>query len=120
MTSRTVIKLGATLAATLAFGYVALCAYLLDSLDSEFLIQMRVLEYSSASEPVGLPMPGAFKDMYWECRGSGRVLNEAAENAELAAFAVALVQHMESTGETVHRQRTADLLHDLAAGDGGG
>lgn len=102
-----------TLAVALAASYVGVCAYHLESLSSEHLLQMRLLVYGSDREPVGLPMPSLFKDLFWEVRGRGKVILASETDPSIATHAVELVDYFAYIGEPVDPERTAQLLVDL-------
>lgn len=99
--------------AAVAIGYAGVCSYHLESLKAEYLIQMRLIEYDSFAEPVGLPMPGVFKDLYWNVRGRDKVVAAVDNEPEMAANAIELIEYFRVAGEPINLERERELLRDL-------
>lgn len=93
--------------------YFFLCIYSLESMAGSDLVAMRMLPYDSGAEPVGMPMPGAAKNLYWEARGRKKILELAKKDSGMYRFARDIAEHSESLGYPLDHDRSRELLADL-------
>lgn len=101
-------RLIAIILLVLAFGYLGVSVYVLETLTPRNLVQMRILKYDSEAEPVIFPMPGSFKDGYWKLRGRSRV-GAASKDPSLQKFAADLETYLREVGEQVDAEHVAEL-----------